>query len=978
MNRKKLQERGNACICLDSCRSFYRRRLHLFHLLLVFFTAVPEISAQFYEYGQDAGSIRWNTFISSHYKLIYPRGLDSIAMDFADKLEYYYPFQATVLDHEHRKMPVIIHNESSFSNGVFVWAPKRIEVFTNPDPNGYPQDWMTQLALHEGRHAFQVSKLNQGLSKFLSLFAGEQALGLALGTVPGWYLEGDAVDAETRFSNTGRGRLPSFEMKLKAQLIEKDKLFSYSKATLGSYRDFVPNQYELGYLLVRYGRRTYGDAFWQDLENYAARRTYLLSPSFFSMRKYGVKSKISFYNTVLEDYKDHWKSTLAQREIPQLEYMSREPRSRYTSYRFPQWMNDSLVVAVKTGIDQIPEFVKLDQNGKEKRIFRPGYMNTGRFTYANGNLVWDEWVPDIRWSNRNYSVVRIYNIYRNSVKTLGSGTRYYAPAISKKGDRIAVIEQNTDNTFNLVVLDLEGKIISSAGSPGNRFIQQPEWMDQDTALVVTLVEDTGEALYSYSPAADKWTQLYFTGNADISYPVVEGNHVYFNSTQSGIDNIYRFDLEGKKMIRITEAEFGAFYPALLPGTKKLVFSDYHSRGYRAARTVVSETGYPTDTLPPLEQLDFASTLPEREIIDGSASIPVGEYSPRPYRKVFNQLLVHSWLPLYFDYMNPASALTIEQLPVNFGVTLLSQNLLSTTVGMLGYEYRDNTHYLHTGLRLKGRLPVFDFSVDYGGPPRVYKINPADSVLVKNDRMVFHADVYIPLRLNTGKLVTYFQPIFSYEYTSDIFPERDMDVYISGAYLFKYRIYASSYLRMSSKDILPRAGISFSGGIRNAPFKQYNFGVLTMSGVSLYLPGLLRHQTLRTRVYVQKQITDRFLYSNEIPLPRGLRRLSGMELKLFSADYVFPLVYPDLNIEPLLYLTRIRAGVWTDYLQGKNVLSDDRRDWIDEMEFLSMGIDLLFDFHFLRLPFPISMGGRVAYLPYTEEWVPEFLFSIDVN
>ena len=154
-------------------------------------------------------------------------------------------------------MPVIIHNESSFSNGVFVWAPKRLEIFTNPDPNGYNQDWLTQLALHEGRHAVQIDKLNQGITKGLYYLGGEQMVGAMAVFLPYWYLEGDAVDSETRLSTSGRGRQPSFEMGLKAQMLESDRIFSFSKATMGSYRHFIPNHYELGYLMVRYGRRRY-------------------------------------------------------------------------------------------------------------------------------------------------------------------------------------------------------------------------------------------------------------------------------------------------------------------------------------------------------------------------------------------------------------------------------------------------------------------------------------------------------------------------------------------------------------------------------------------------------------------------------------------------------------------------------------------------------------------------------------------------
>ncbi|MDA3821165.1 MAG: hypothetical protein PF450_00940, partial [Bacteroidales bacterium] len=294
-------------------------------------------------------------------------------MDFADKLEYYYPYQSKVLRHQQAKLPVVFHNESSFSNGVFMWAPKRLEVFTNPDPNGYPQDWMTQLALHEGRHAFQVSKLNQGLSKGLSYIAGEQAVGMITGFLPLWYLEGEAVDAETRFSNSGRGRLPSFEMGMKAILLEKGKPYSFSKSVLGSYKDFVPNHYQTGYLMVRYGRRTYGDSFWTDLEDYAARKPFLLNPNYFSMKKYGVPSKKAFFNSSIDLYEEHWKKQYKSRTVQENQRWNKTS-GNFTSYNFPQWLNDSLIVALKTGLDQIPEFTSIDINGHEKRLFRPGFL----------------------------------------------------------------------------------------------------------------------------------------------------------------------------------------------------------------------------------------------------------------------------------------------------------------------------------------------------------------------------------------------------------------------------------------------------------------------------------------------------------------------------------------------------------------------------------------------------------------------------
>lgn len=950
----------------------------LFLPLLLFFIAPA--AGQFYEYGQDRGSIRWDQFSTKHYKLIYPHGLDSITMAFADQLEYFYPYQAKVLDHRHSKMPVVVHHEASFSNGVFVWAPRRLEVFTNPDPNGYPQDWMTQLALHEGRHAFQVSKLNQGVSKALSYLAGEQAVGAITGFLPMWYLEGDAVDAETRFSYSGRGRLPSFEMRMKAILLENEQRYTFSKALLGSYRDVLPNHYELGYLMVRYARRTYGDQFWIDMENYAARKPYLVVPTWFSMKKYGVDSKTDLYNSTLDFYRNHWMASYRERNPGSAVRWSPAAGKHYTSYRFPQKLDDTQVIALQTGPDQIPAFVRVDGEGHTKRLFRPGFMNSGRFSYSHGMIAWDEWVPDIRWSNRNFSEIRLYDLETKQVKQLGSKTRYYAPDISESGNYIAVVEQRTDHAYYLVILDLEGKVLHSVRSPGNAFLQHPSWMDQDTALVATVTDRTGEYLYRYSWSRDTWEQLFYAGFDDISYPDVAGDKVYFSATFSGIDNIYRYNMTTGLLEKITDAAFGAFDPSVDPRNGRVFYADYHASGYRAVskQLVPSRIEPVHEPMVSTEQVDADPTSAERRVIDSSLTVPPGEYQPSPYRKLFNAINVHSWLPLYFNYMDPEAALTPEELPVRLGATVLTQNLLSTVTGMAAYEYHEKTHYLHTGFRLKGRYPVVDFRVDYGGYPVVNKMDPADNVPVQPNRFTFSSSMYIPLRFNTGKFITYAQPLLGYSYANDLFPSEDRSGYESGIHRLQYRLYVSSYLRMGMKEIMPRFGFSAFAAMRNAPFDQHNFGTLTSAGLTLYAPGLLKHQSIRMRLSTQLQETDRYLFGNDIMMPRGYQRISGLDLDFYSVDYSFPILYPDLQIGPVLYVKRIRGNLWSDLLRGKDVLVSEPEPGLVDKNYFSLGADLLFDFHFLRIFFPVSLGARVAYLPEHDEWRPELLFTIDVN
>jgi hypothetical protein len=425
--------------------------------------------------------------------------------------------------------------------------------------------------------------------------------------------------------------------------------------------------------------------------------------------------------------------------------------------------------------------------------------------------------------------------------------------------------------------------------------------------------------------------------------------------------------------------FGAFEPDFNSRTGELCFTDYHADGFRAvsnqARVVPMQ---PEKKEIAFEQLDAEPSEEEIRIIEGAEDMPEGKYEPKAFRKLPNIINIHSWLPLYFDYMNPQAALTPEQLPVSLGATILSQNLLSTAVGMLGYEYSDKTHYIRSGLRLKGRYPIVDMSFNYGGLPLFFRINPSDTYIVRPNRITFSANTYVPLRLNTGKFISFLQPLVAYQYTSDIFPNADRTGYEKGVHWMRYRLYISSYLRLGMRDILPRLGFTAFTSFRNAPFDKENFGTLRHTGITMYLPGPFKHQTLRLSYNSQLQEPENYLFNNELPLPRGIFNIQGLDLKLYRADFTLPLAYPDLSLEPLVYIKRIRANLWFDYLRGKDILVSEPEPGLIEKEYISYGGDILVDFHPLRVYFPFSMGARISYVPESGTIVPEFLFTIDVN
>ena len=81
-----------------------------------------------------------------------------------------------------RPIPVVLHPYTTQSNGVVTWAPKRMDLFSSPDPyESNPDAWIPHLTVHESRHVGQVEHFTKGIYNVFYYPFGEQITGLGLG-----------------------------------------------------------------------------------------------------------------------------------------------------------------------------------------------------------------------------------------------------------------------------------------------------------------------------------------------------------------------------------------------------------------------------------------------------------------------------------------------------------------------------------------------------------------------------------------------------------------------------------------------------------------------------------------------------------------------------------------------------------------------------------------------------------------------------
>jgi len=654
----------------------------LFFLLIVLSI---QLQAQYFNNGQDPGSIKWEQIKTGKFQIIYPRNYAAMAQYYINVLRLSSPNVARpyMNPQKIKRISVILHNRTTTANAMVPLAPMRAEFFEMPPQNSYPQIWPKQLALHEYRHVVQINNMKQGMTKGIYYVFGEQGIAAVMGLwLPFWFIEGDAVFSESTFSESGRGRTPDFIYPLKAQVLDK-KIYKYDKAVYGSFRDYVPDHYTLGYQLVTYGIENYGIGMWDFTMKRVSRRPYYLVPFTTAIKKQTGQFKVRFYNTTLKSLRSRW-WIADDKVVDSLVEIVSPPSRFFTSYLFPFDADDGSIVAEKTGIDDINRFVRITKEGKEERLFTPGFDFSEALSLSGNTLCWNEKTFDPRWQMRNYSVIKLYDFKTRKLKQLTFRTRYFAPAISHDGKRIATVYVSEQSEYALSILDAgSGQIIKQVTTEDNLFFMTPQWSEDDRKIVAVVLGDKGKSLVKIDVQSGDVEYMLPFSFKEIKWPVMHGHWIVYTGAYEGKDNLYAINLSTLQTFRVLEARFGAVNASFSKDGKTLYFSYYTADGYKAAKIDFNPQSLQAVNLSGLYYQFTVDRLTKPGTFNlDKTVVPDSVYPTKKYSKAAHLFNLHSWAPLSVD---------VDNYSVFPGATLLSQNVLSTTEASLTYSYDPNEH-----------------------------------------------------------------------------------------------------------------------------------------------------------------------------------------------------------------------------------------------------------------------------------------------
>jgi len=900
---------------------------YLTYIFLLAAFLLPSIChAQFYVTGDDPGKARWYSIETDHFKVIYPEGADSLAREYAAKIERYrIPVSLTTGyasgDGDGRKMPVVMHAYNA-ANGSVAWAPKRMDLFTIPsayDPEPLP--WTTMLSVHESRH---VTQMQFGMTKAQRPFGwalGEMWNILASLVYPGISnMEGDAVIAETAWTPSGRGRTADF-LNYYWVAFDNGDFRSWNRWRFVSQKHNAPNYYSLGYLTLGGFRYLYDcPELMSEVYHLAARRPYNIFAFNTTVRKLTGRKFNDAFMEVCDTMHTLWNASAEARRP----YIPSEPVSAptrmYTDY-IDNIVIGSGVYAVKKGHVDAPKLVRIDSTGKEHRIsLFPLVAGKPRWSPEHGRIYWSETKTDPRWNLQTESVIGYISPDGKGKGYMKNDALMHNPAPSPSGS-VASVRYDIGGRSYMDISDGAGASVSFA-APDSLQLVETAWIGE--ALYATAISENGYGIYCLDPADNgSWKCILSPQPVMIKDFGAWRNDLIFTCDRTGVNELYHLDPSDRKLVQKTSTRYGASDFSYSEDGEWLYYSSQTLNGMKIFRTHSDSLMNKATDFTQLHHYPIAEAVTAQEkAIAESRGVTVGKEvsisDPKRYRKLPHMFNVHSWAPVYVNVdniMNMSFGNIWEA--TSLGVTGIMQNRLSTATGEFGYSAHKDPynplkwrHSGHARFKYSGLYPVFEVSVDVNDrASRQYHIYtyhyPDDRMgmeISSEERAVPYVEgrfsTYVPFRFSRGGWFKGVTPRLTYRIGNDMlhtavaengtedhlvlgengeYIEKQNPVFIGhqpGKNIFRHSLTGSlnAYMIQSTPNsaVYPRWGFGMEAGA-SGNIDSRNFispmGYLYAYG---YIPGIMREQGIRFSAMSQFKMKKSAVFGQAILniLPRG--------------------------------------------------------------------------------------------------------------
>ena len=230
--------------------------------------------------------------------------------------------------------------------------------------------------------------------------------------------------------------------------------------------------------------------------------------------------------------------------------------------------------------------------------------------------------------------------------------------------------------------------------------------------------------------------------------------------------------------------------------------------------------------------------------------------------------------------------------INPGLTLMTQNNLSTLVSTFGYEYSENRHKLHSSIKWLGWYLVFETRIDFGNSPYIVKFREpvADPADITNG-YEWTNSISLPLSFQGGRFTKYLNFSASSTFRNDYVYLKEQGAYDKGQNQLTGRFYFSNYHRSAIRDIYPKWAQSLDVSYSFHPFDKEIYGDIFTVRTAFYMPGFLQNNGFKLRLEAEKQNPEKFILGNRVSFSRSYDDIISKEIQFWLGRLLYAVVIP---------------------------------------------------------------------------------------
>lgn len=708
--------------------------------------------------------LNWLTIETDHFFVHYHEGAERTAQLTAKIAEEIYGPVTSLYDHEpDQKVSWIIKDHDDYANGAAYFYNNMVEIWATSmdyDLRG-THNWLRNVITHEFTHIIQIQtsmKFGRRIPAFYLQWLGYEAerrpdvlygypnviasYPISGFVIPAWFAEGVAQfnrgELNYDFWDSHRDMILRMYA-LDGNMLTWNEMAVFGKTSLGN-----ESSYNAGFAFTNYIANKYG-----------SEKLVAISRNLSSLTEYSIDGAIK--RAIGIDGKDlynQWQAELKRDYSRRVEHIKQNIIEGETIAKvgfanfYPAFSPDGKKIAYVSNKEAdyfaLSSLYLYDLKTKKEEKLQGGVRANLSWSSDGKKIFYAKNTTDNKHWSSVYDIY-VYDIEKEEETRITFGKRANAPAISPDGNTIAFVV-NGDGTSNLFValyndsLHTLGEFKQLTTFTNGEQTYNPKWSPDGSQIVFDYSINDGRDIALISATGGD-IRFLINGTKDSRNAIFtkDGGKLIYTSDESGIFNIYQYDLLTGTKAQITNVLGGAFMPTANQNND-IAFASYTSTGYKISYL------QNTQPLPSGNILYVKDSEVFREYSSPIASTETNlqfdwkklntyddtqytEHPTRSYKNIFNSMMVVPFLRV--DNYNPK----------NKGIDIIKPGLYAFSSDVLNKV----SLFAGAAINRKFERDLF-FIFDYRGKlPGLFQlgIEPTASVEVYNITRKASAKINLP-------------------------------------------------------------------------------------------------------------------------------------------------------------------------------------------------------------------------------------------